>query len=218
MTKNVSVATLVQAGFEAVEENGLAGLTMRDVAQRLGVKAPAIYWHVKSRQDLVDEMATEMWRLVQRRVVEQAAGASPVDGLVILARAVRKEALFRRDGARVMAGTYLTDDTLLREQQGALHDLSPTNAEALITAYTLVYSFVIGYVIEEQARLAAPELYDQAVRAARVGDADPALSAVALATGDQRFEQLLAMIITTARRDVLPEPGPGRPASRGRSR
>lgn len=205
MTKNVSVATLVQAGFEAVEANGLAGLTMRDVAQRLGVKAPAIYWHVKSRQDLVDEMATEMWRLVQRRVLEQSSAVTPVEGLAILAREVRTEALSRRDGARLMAGTYLTDDTLLREQQGALHEVSATEAKALITAYTLVYSFVIGYVIEEQARLAAPELYDPAVRAARVGDADPTLSELSLATGDERFEELLALIITTVRREVLPE-------------
>ena len=207
MVERITVAALVQAGFEAVEEHGLSGLTMRDVAQRLGVKAPAIYWHLKSRRDLVDEMATEMWRRIDAEVAPISAGLSAEEALVGFAREVRRQALARRDGARLLAGTYLTDDTLLRDQQARLDAVgSPDERRQMLTAFTLVYSFVIGYVIEEQARLAAPELYDPAVRAARVGDADPALSAVALATGDQRFEQLLGMIITTVRREVLPEP------------
>lgn len=217
MSKDVTVAALVQAGFDAVAEFGLAGLTMRDVARRLDVKAPAIYWHVRSRQDLVDEMATELWRAVQRTVVAESVGLDAVQTMIIFARALRRQALTRRDGARLMAGTYLTDDALLREYQAAL-TAEPDTARAMITAYALLNSFVIGYVIEEQARLAAPELYDPLRRADRVGDPDPGLSALTLATGDERFEELLALIITTVRRDVLPEPAPGPPGSRGRTR
>ena len=172
MVERMTVAALVQAGFEAVEEHGLGGLTMRDVAQRLGVKAPAIYWHLKSRRDLVDEMATEMWRRIDAEVgPRSSAGLTVEEALVGFAREVRRQALARRDGARLLAGTYLTDDTLLREQQGPLRGAGRGGGKArVVTAYTLVYSFVIGYVIEEQARRQAPGRYSAERRAERLGD------------------------------------------------
>lgn len=210
MVERVTVAALVQAGFEAVEENGLSGLTMRDVAQRLGVKAPAIYWHLKSRRDLVNELATEMWRLINAEVTAGAVGLSAEESLVALAREVRRHALGRRDGARLLAGTYLTDDTLLGDLQ-ARPELagSAVEQQGLITAYALVYSFVIGYVIEEQARRQAPERYSAELRAQRQGDPESVgLSTAVLDSSEERFEELLGLIMTTVRRDlVLPSDG-----------
>jgi TetR/AcrR family tetracycline transcriptional repressor len=205
VVERVTVAALVQAGFEAVEENGLSGLTMRDVAERLGVKAPAIYWHLKSRRDLVDEMATEMWRLIDVEVTAGAVGLTAEESLVAFAREVRRQALGRRDGARLLAGTYLTDDTLLRDQQARLEVVtSEAEQQGLITAYALVYSFVIGYVIEEQARRQAPQRYSAERRAQRLGDPETVgLSAAVLDSSDDRFEELLGLIMTTVRRDLV---------------
>jgi TetR/AcrR family tetracycline transcriptional repressor len=205
VVERITVASLVQAGFEAVEEHGLSGLTMRDVAQRLGVKAPAIYWHLKSRRDLVDEMATEMWRRIDAEVGPISAGLSAEEALVGFAREVRRQALDRRDGARLLAGTYLTDDTLLRDQQARLEALGAAeHRQRVVTAYALVYSFVIGYVIEEQARRQAPGRYSAERRAERLGDPEAVeLSAAVLDNSDDRFEELLGLIMTTVRRDVL---------------
>jgi TetR/AcrR family tetracycline transcriptional repressor len=205
VVERITVAALVQAGFDAVEEHGLGGLTMRDVAQRLGVKAPAIYWHLKSRRDLVDEMATEMWRRIDAEVAPISAGLSAEDALVGFAREVRRQALARRDGARLLAGTYLTDDTLLRDQQARLDAVgSADERRQMLTAFTLVYSFVIGYVIEEQARRQAPSRYSAERRAERLGDPEAVdLSAAVLDSSDDRFEELLGLIMTTVRRDVF---------------
>ena len=46
--------TVVRAALELLDEVGLADLTLRGVAERLGVQAPALYWHVRNRQDLID--------------------------------------------------------------------------------------------------------------------------------------------------------------------
>jgi TetR/AcrR family tetracycline transcriptional repressor len=46
-------------------------VTVRAVGARLGVQAPALYWHVRDKRELLDEMATEIWRRVS--AVAQAA-------------------------------------------------------------------------------------------------------------------------------------------------
>ena len=207
------MVALVEAGFAALAERGLDGITMRDVAGRLGVQAPAIYWHLRNRQDLVDEMATAMWRDIHGRLT-RSDPARPPDWAAMMtdfARVVRAEALARRDGARLLAGTYLTDDAVLADQQRLLVGLCGDRIDPVrvARAYVLVYSFTIGYVIEEQARLQAPDdRYDPARRRARLGgDPRPGFSDEVLATGDARFDDLLASLVETVRRELAaPQP------------
>ncbi len=49
------------AGFALIETGGLDALTMRDVAARLGVQAPALYWHVAGKADLIALMADRIY-------------------------------------------------------------------------------------------------------------------------------------------------------------
>jgi TetR/AcrR family tetracycline transcriptional repressor len=37
---------VVSAAFAQLEEDGLDGLSMRRLGSRLGVQAPALYWHI----------------------------------------------------------------------------------------------------------------------------------------------------------------------------
>jgi TetR/AcrR family tetracycline transcriptional repressor len=39
-----------------LDEAGADAVTVRAVASRLDVKAPALYWHVSGKQELLDEM------------------------------------------------------------------------------------------------------------------------------------------------------------------
>jgi AcrR family transcriptional regulator len=59
-----SVEAITAAGVEILETEGLAGLTMRAVAQSVGVKAPSLYKHVADRGALVglvaDAAATDL--------------------------------------------------------------------------------------------------------------------------------------------------------------
>ena len=54
----------MQAALDLLDEAGMDGLTVRALASRLGVQAPALYWHVPSKQALLDEMATQIWRCI----------------------------------------------------------------------------------------------------------------------------------------------------------
>src|SRR5579859_2603616 len=45
---------IVAAGCELVEQHGLGGLTMRAIAERVGVRAPSLYKRVRNRGELID--------------------------------------------------------------------------------------------------------------------------------------------------------------------
>src|SRR3954467_14086844 len=103
----INPGVIARTGLELLGEVGLDGPTMRLVADRLGVRAPTLYWHVKNKQHLLDAMAAVMF-------------AEAVDGLEAprrsepweawaagRARNLRRVLLRYRDGARVFAGTNL---------------------------------------------------------------------------------------------------------------
>ncbi|HEY9291632.1 MAG TPA: TetR family transcriptional regulator, partial [Microlunatus sp.] len=51
---------VIRTALELLDSEGLDGLTLRKIAAALDVKAPALYWHFQSKQQLLDEMATSM--------------------------------------------------------------------------------------------------------------------------------------------------------------
>jgi AcrR family transcriptional regulator len=53
-----SLQQIVDAGLAVVEEEGMPALTMAIVAQRVGIKSPSLYKHVRNRAQLVRLVAT----------------------------------------------------------------------------------------------------------------------------------------------------------------
>ena len=68
MSRGLSKTAVVRAALEVLDDAGIDGVTVRAVAARLGVQAPALYWHVRDKRELLDEMATEIWRQVSAGV------------------------------------------------------------------------------------------------------------------------------------------------------
>lgn len=61
MEAKLSKAKIVQAAFQLLREKPeLDKLSMRKVAQKLNIQAPAIYWHVENKQALLQSMAEEI--------------------------------------------------------------------------------------------------------------------------------------------------------------
>jgi TetR/AcrR family tetracycline transcriptional repressor len=56
----ISPETIVKEAIGILNRDGLEKLTMRALARALGVKAPALYWHIKNKQDLMDQIAESM--------------------------------------------------------------------------------------------------------------------------------------------------------------
>ncbi|MFT4211193.1 MAG: TetR/AcrR family transcriptional regulator C-terminal domain-containing protein [Microbacterium sp.] len=202
MAKGITRDRLVAAALEVLDEGGIDAVTVRAVAARLDVKAPALYWHVRGKQELLDEMGTE----IQRRV-QTAVGLDPVgdwrSGLARYARALRAEYLSHRDGARTFSGTRLTDPAVLRAQEPWLEQWTTQGVtlEQAIDAAEVVTAFTVGFVIEEQERSQSaasdPERYGLAARDAAIGADAPLVVAAGHVRDDSdaRFERQLEMLL-----------------------
>ena len=49
---------VTQAGLKLLNEIGLEQLTLRRLGVELNVQAATMYWHFKSKEELLDDMAT----------------------------------------------------------------------------------------------------------------------------------------------------------------
>lgn len=85
---------IIDAALEFIDENGLPGLTMRRLGERLGVEAMALYRYLPSKEDLLDAVVDH---LVMGVRADELVLDAPQDGwqdfLQRLAHGVRRMAL-----------------------------------------------------------------------------------------------------------------------------
>lgn len=160
--------TIIDMAFQLLDRDGLEGVTLRKIASELHVHVGALYWHVKHKQDLLDEMANVM--LLQR--FAEFDGFAPdrhwSDELIEICTRLRQAMLSHRDGARVVAGAQLGRAvTLARLFDVTMQSLMVVGFPlrlAYLTCMTTI-SYVYGFVIEEQS---APE--ESTIRSVQTSD------------------------------------------------
>jgi AcrR family transcriptional regulator len=54
-------AEILEAAWELAQEQGLAGFTLRDLAERVGMRAPSLYTHFESKHAIYDAMFGQAW-------------------------------------------------------------------------------------------------------------------------------------------------------------
>jgi TetR/AcrR family tetracycline transcriptional repressor len=146
--------TIATAALPLLDDGGIDGLTMRKVATALGVQAPALYWHVKNKRELLDAMARVLFVSAVDGLEAPRRGTDWQDWLTELAGRLRKTLLRYRDGARVLAGTNVSDDSMWRVTELTLRTLEDAgfSARDVTRVFPLLLHYTIGYVIEEQAQ------------------------------------------------------------------
>ncbi len=175
-TERLDRIRVARTALRLLNEVGLEGLTLRAIAKELDVKAPALYWHFKDKQALLDEMATEMLRRMSAELAERPPPADWREGLTTAMRGLREHLLRYRDGAKVYSGTHFTDTSYAGPMEEHLRMLMQAGFTqgAAARAWLTGYSYTIGYVIEEQAMGPDPatgaEGYDLAARAERLSE------------------------------------------------
>jgi TetR/AcrR family tetracycline transcriptional repressor len=177
-----SKTDVVDAAMSVLAENGIAGLSMRRIADVLEVQVSALYWHFPNKQALLAAVST--------RIV---SGETDAPGLAESATALRERLLAHRDGAEVVSSSLalglLQLPARTRMVEAALA-AGLTDAAADVAADTLVH-YVIGFTFHEQQR----------VHAAVVGAADASVdlspSRIDGSGGD--FEAGLVMVVSGIR-------------------
>ncbi|KAA8884639.1 TetR family transcriptional regulator [Nocardia colli] len=145
---------IAQAALDLLDEVGLDGLTMRKVAAALDVQAPALYWHVKNKRELLDAMARTVFIAAIDGVEAPRRGESWQDWTIGLAARLRRSMLRYRDGANVLAGTYVDDEAMWRTVELTLRTLEDAGFALPEAArvFPILLHYTVGFVIEEQAR------------------------------------------------------------------
>ncbi len=89
---------LVGAALELIQEEGLEGLSMRALADRLEVKAASLYWHVRDRRELLELVADSILDQVR-----PAGGSAGWRSAVMSSAAVlRQRVAGQKDADRVL--------------------------------------------------------------------------------------------------------------------
>jgi AcrR family transcriptional regulator len=208
--------TVVRTALRLLNEVGLEGLTLRKIAAALDVQAPALYWHFKNKQALLDEMATTVLADTVRGL-DQDSTAGWAEQSEAYAYGLRRMLLSYRDGAKVFSGTYLTDSSLYEPMEVALRRATDAgfSLRDAVDLWMTIYCYTVGFAIEEQAvRPAAGERdqrYDPQRRAERIDGAALPLAQAAGAElfgdDDARFARGLTLIL----RGLRPSPEPAGP-------
>jgi TetR/AcrR family transcriptional regulator, tetracycline repressor protein len=197
--------TVVRAALRLLDKAGLDGLSLRKLASKLGVQAPALYWHFKSKQDLLDEMATTAFADAIREFGMPAESITWSAWAIEFGHRLRQMLLRHRDGAKLYSGRFQTDNSLFAPMEAALQKFVAEGfsmkdaASGLLT----IYCYVVGFTIEQQAVYPLPgkldKRYDLKKRAQRIAsDKMPLALAVgqeAFSHFDERFEQGLQTIV-----------------------
>ncbi|TCO45793.1 TetR family transcriptional regulator [Kribbella antiqua] len=59
--ETLSREQIVQAAIATLDEEGVAGLSMRKLAAKLGAGATSLYWHVQTKDDLIELVIDEVY-------------------------------------------------------------------------------------------------------------------------------------------------------------
>ena len=204
---------VTQAGLKLLNEIGLEQLTLRRLGVELNVQAATIYWHFKSKEELIDEMATTVLVEGAGNLLPRKQSADWQVWASTFGEGLRKTLLGYRDGARMLSGTRLTNTEPLKttEKIGAQMVASGFSLRTAVVLLSTIYNYTLSFVMEEQAVFPTPgersPRYSIDERNARL---DAALfpyhrqaSSILFDRYDRRFKEGLELILEGARSQVV---------------
>jgi AcrR family transcriptional regulator len=153
--ERTSLEAIVTAARALLETEGLSGVTMQAVADRVGVRAPSLYKRVRNRDELIGLVVDSTMRDLSA-AVDAAAEGEPHSALERAIRAVRVFAHERPAGFRLVFApghdVVLDPDVLARSSVTVLRFATELAGEvhALDAARTIT-AWVNGFVSMELA-------------------------------------------------------------------
>lgn len=145
--------TVVTTALALLNEVGLDGLTVRRLADRLGVQNPALYWHFKNKQELLDQMAALMLSEAFGELAPPVAGEEWTAWLTGVAGRFHQALLSYRDGARVVATANLIGSEMFVVLDLGLRVLQDAGFDQRLAFGSLVtiFDYALGTAFEAQA-------------------------------------------------------------------
>jgi TetR/AcrR family transcriptional regulator, tetracycline repressor protein len=200
---------VTRAGLKLLNEVGLEQLTLRLLGRELKVQAATLYWHFKSKEELINEMATMVLEEGSQQLIPGKESSDWSVWVASFGIGLRKTLLAYRDGARMVAGTRLTNTEFMKtaERVGAQLADSGFTVRQIVVLLSTIYNYTLSFVMEEQAvfprRNERSPQYDIAERNAKL---DPKEFPILRKAGpilfdnfDRRYKEGLALILRGAK-------------------
>ncbi|GAA5181183.1 TetR/AcrR family transcriptional regulator C-terminal domain-containing protein [Rugosimonospora acidiphila] len=198
-------ADVVSAALRILDERGLDGLTMRAVADRLGVRHNTVRWHAASKGRLLELASDELLAHCADEPLPEAWD----ERIRTLSHRLRDALLSRRDGARMITIACGPDPHSLRYAEAVVSTLVEAGfgGRTASWAHWTIFYLTLGITQEQQVARDSPAI----ITAAQVpADRYPALGATLAHVGpadfDQRFEFGLDLILDSLRARLSARP------------
>jgi TetR/AcrR family tetracycline transcriptional repressor len=159
---------IITAALDLLSTEGLSNLSLRKLASALDMQAPALYWHFKNKEVLIDYLAEAILQSEFKNITPRSPDEPWQDWLINHMLRLRKAMLTYPDGGRIVAGAHLYPAiTLAKIFETTLASLMSAGLNAELT-HTLALTsthYTFGTVIEEQSaptpeQLASTDLID----------------------------------------------------------
>ena len=143
----LSKRTVTENALKLADADGLDALTIRKLAQHLGVTPMALYWHFRSKEDLLEGVAEQVWGEIDVNVDPDAPWWAQLQGLleslvaVLRAHSAAAQLLLEHEkrNEAALRATEVTLDVLRRAGFDPQH-ASAIARSTLWTGITLVMS------------------------------------------------------------------------------
>jgi TetR/AcrR family tetracycline transcriptional repressor len=197
---------IARAGLRLLDASGIDGITLRALAAELGVQAPTLYWHVKSKQDIFRAMAIAISEDAAALMTTTDPAAPWQERLASWAHALRQSIGGHRDGGRVFAGTFAADPATFHVTEAALQAWQEAGlplAEAARRT-VLMRHFVVGFCIEEEElaelgerhEAARPDEFQTGFDTTRFPLTSNALPTILTTSADERFQLGVQLLLS----------------------
>jgi TetR/AcrR family tetracycline transcriptional repressor len=159
-TPHIQPDAVIKAALEILDAEGLENVTLRRLAAKLNVQAPALYWHFKDKSDITDDMAQAILKNAGLDSITPPEDINNWDvWLAELMHQLRNALIAHRDGGRVVAGATFgrayTLEKIVVSTSKVLEKAGFDRLHANIATGTAI-DYVWGFVIEEQVGMAPP--------------------------------------------------------------
>lgn len=84
----ISEDKILEASWELLGEEGIEKLSMRRLADRLGIQAPSLYWYFKSKQKLYQRLANQVSKIILEEFQAEGDWKEQLSALAVTIRSV----------------------------------------------------------------------------------------------------------------------------------
>lgn len=114
MRTKLDKSVILDTAARMADKEGIANITLKSLAEKLGVKSPSLYKHISGLDELNKELMLYGWNLLEKEMIKAAIGKAKDDAIIALSYTYRNFVALHRGLFEAMQwyNMYQTDEHL----------------------------------------------------------------------------------------------------------